>query len=276
MNPRRRRHYSTVLEGLGMRCLRAAMVLSLSTGFVLPVSAQMSGPKASAMAPGAAPGMDASKMEMDSQVFAHALLDQFEGRSNGSDNKLRWDGEGWIGTDMNKLWLKSEAFSNNATVSDGDHEALYDRPIPRVRYFDAQAGVRADLDSGPHRVWAALGIEGLAPYFFHFAPTLYVRNGGHVAGRVTASCDLLLTQRWIVQPEAEFNLYSKDDPERQIGSGLSDLDTGLRLRYEISRKFAPYIGFAYNGEFGNSARYARQAGEAASDAQFVFGLRAWY
>ena len=85
---------------------------------------------------------------MGNQIFAHAMLNQFEGRTNGSDNELRWDGEGWIGTDMNKLWVKSEGFNDSTTVSDGDHEALYDRPIPRMRYFDAQAGVRADLGFG--------------------------------------------------------------------------------------------------------------------------------
>ena len=213
---------------------------------------------------------------MDNQIFSHVLLDQFEGRTNGPDNELRWDGEAWIGTDMNKLWLKSEGFSDNTAVSDGDHEALYDRPIPHMRYFDAQAGVRADLDSGPKRAWAAVGIEGLAPYFFQFAPTFYIRDGGNVAGRLTGSYDLLLTQRWIVQPEAEFNFYNKDDPARQIGSGLSDLDTGLRLRYEISRKFGPYVGFAYNEKHGNTASYARKARETTSDPRFVFGLRLWY
>jgi copper resistance protein B len=184
--------------------------------------------------------------------------------------------QAWVGTVMNRLWLKSEGFFSNSTVSDGDHEALYDRPIPHMRYFDAQVGVRADLDSGPRRAWAAVGIEGLAPYFFQFAPTLYIRDGGNVAGRLTGSYDLLLTQRWIVQPEAEVNFYSKDDPGRGIGSGLSDLDTGVRLRYEISRKFTPYIGFAYSGKYGNTNSYSRQAGESTSDPRFVFGLRLWY
>jgi copper resistance protein B len=214
--------------------------------------------------------------DMGNQVFAHVLLDQFEDRTNGSDNELRWDGEGWIGTDINKLWVKSEGFSDGTTVSDGDHEALYDRPIPHIRYFDAQAGVRADLDSDPHRAWAAFGIEGLAPLFFEFASTFYIRNGGRVAGRVTGSYDLLLTQRWILQPEAELNFYSKDDPARQVGSGFSDLDAGLRLRYEVNRKFAPYVGFAYNGRYGSTANYSHQAGETTYGSQFVVGLRFWY
>ena len=95
-------------------------------------------------------------------------------------------------------------------------------------------------------------------------------------GRVTGSYDLLLAQRWILQPEAELNFDSKDDPARQIGSGLSDLDAGLRLRYEVSRRFAPYVGFAYNGKYGNTARYSHEAGETTYGSQFVFGLRFWY
>lgn len=215
-------------------------------------------------------------MGMGNQIFLHGMLDQFESRTNGPNNELRWDGEAWLGTDMNRLWLKSEGFSDNSSVSDGDHELLYDRPIPRMRYFDAQAGVRADIDSGPERTWVALGVEGLAPFFFQFAPTLYIRNGGNVAGRLTGSYDLLLTQRWIAQPEAELNFYNKDDSARQVGSGLSDLDAGLRLRYEFSRKFAPYFGFAYNGKYGDTATYARQNREPVSDPRFVFGLRLWF
>jgi len=247
----------------------------LSLIFCTPVArAQASAPQPSGKASATLPDLESPVK--DDQIFVHVLLGQFEGRTNGSSNELRWDAEGWIGTDTNRLWLKSEGFSDNGTVSDGDHEALYDRPIPHMRFFDAQIGVRADLDSGPTRTWAAVGIEGLAPYRFEFAPTLYIRDGGHVAGRVTGSYDLLLTQRWIVQPEAELNFYSKDDPSRRIGSGLSDLDTGVRLRYEISRKFAPYIGFAYSGKYGNTARYSRQARETTSDHRFVFGLRLWF
>jgi copper resistance protein B len=213
---------------------------------------------------------------MDDQVFAHVLFNQLEGRTDGSDTALRWDGEGWMGTDMNRLWLKSEGFVDNGTVSDGDLEALYDRPLPRLRYFDGQVGVREDLDSGPWRTWGALGIEGLAPHFFEFEPTFYFRDGGHVAGRITASYDLRLTQRLVAQPELEVNFYSKRDPQRRLGTGLSDLDTGLRVRYEISRKFAPYIGFAYTRKFGDTATLSRQIGESSAEPRFVFGFRVWH
>ncbi len=213
---------------------------------------------------------------MDNKVLVHAHFDEFEGRTNGSDNEFRWDGEAWAGTDMNKLWLKSEGFVNSGVISDGDQEALYDRPIPRMRYFDAQAGVRADLDSGPKRVWGAVGIEGLAPHFFEFEPTFYFRDGGHLAARIQGSYDLLLTQRLIVQPQLEMNFYSKQDPARGIGTGLSDIDTGIRLRYELSRKFAPYFGFAYDGTFGSTATFARQAKGSVANPRFVFGIRFWY
>ncbi|GAC1438611.1 MAG: copper resistance protein B [Terriglobales bacterium] len=212
----------------------------------------------------------------DNQVFTHVIFDQLEGRTSGPDNKLRWDGQGWIGTDKHKLWFKSEGSLSKGKVSDGDHELLYDRPIPHLRYFDVQAGVREDLDSGPHRTWGAVGIEGLAPYFFQFEPTFYFSSGGRLAGRVTGSYDLLLTQRLILQPQLEINLYSKNDLARGTGSGLSDLDTGLRLRYEVSRKFAPYVGFVYSGRLGLTATYARQAGESIHNPTFVFGARLWF
>jgi copper resistance protein B len=265
---------SRTLGWLSTRCGLAVILLLIVSSFITPVDAQMAASQHPDSPPSLMPGMDSS--DMRSRTFSYIRLDQFEGRTGSSSSQLRWDGEGWFGNDMNKLWLKSEGFSKNSTVSDGDHEAFYDRPIPRLRYFDAQAGVRADIDSDPRRAWAAFGVEGLAPYFSEVALTLYVRNGGHVAGRVTASTDLLLTQKWALQPQAEFNLYSKDDAARQIGSGFSDVDTGVRLRYEVSHKFSPYVGFAYNGKFSNTARYARQAGGTTSDGQIVFGLRVWH
>ncbi len=214
-------------------------------------------------------------MAMPEHRFTHGWLDQFEGRTDGPSNAFRWDGEAWHGGDTNRLWLKSEGFASGTGVADGDHELLYDRPIPRLRYFDAQAGLRADLDSDPARAWLALGVEGLAPFHFEISPTLYLRNGGRVAGRIVAMEDLLLTQRLIAQPEAELNFYSQDDAPRGVGSGLSEADAGLRLRYEITRKFAPYLGFAWNGRFADAATYARLAGEHASEPRFVFGLFVW-
>lgn len=211
----------------------------------------------------------------DQAVYTHVLLDQFEGRF-GASNSFRWDGQAWVGTDTNRLWLKSEGsvIGSSGKVEDGIHEALYDRPIST--YFDLQAGLRYDIDSAPSRGWAAFGIQGLAPQWFDVEATAYISGGGHLAARFKASYDLMLTQRLILQPEIELNLYSKSDPGRSIGSGLSDLDSGLRLRYEFTRKFAPYIGVAYQDKFGGTANFARRDGERVNDVLFVAGIRSWF
>jgi copper resistance protein B len=112
--------------------------------------------------------------------------------------------------------------------------------------------------------------------FFQFAPTFYFSDRGRFAGRIVGSYDLLITNRLIAQPEFEMNFYSKRDPSRGIGSGFSELDTGLRIRYEVTRKFAPYIGFAYTGTFGETATFTREEGGIVHDPRFVFGARVWY
>ena len=212
----------------------------------------------------------------DQRVYVHAMFDQLEGRlGGGGDNAFRWEGEGWAGTDFNRLWIRSEGeVDGRGVVSDGQQEILYDRPV--TTYFDLQGGVRYDADSGPGRGWAAFGIEGLAPWFIKVSATAYVGPSGRYAAKVMASYDQLLTNRLILEPEAEVNLYGKDDAARRIGSGLSDLDTGLRLRYEISRKFAPYIAVTYEQKFGQTARFVRAAGERSSAARFTTGVRAWF
>jgi len=240
------------------------------------MTAQTTAPQASSGSSVNANGPEMQGPTMGDEVFTHVLFNQLEGRTDGSDSEMRWDGEGWIGMDMNRAWFKSEGFATNGTVSDGDIEALYDRPLPRLRYFDGQVGVREDIASGPHRTWLALGIEGLAPGFFQFEPTVYFRDGGHVAGRITTSYDLLITQRLIAQPELQMDFYSKSDSQRLTGTGLSDIDTGIQLRYDFSRKFAPYVGFAYNGKFGGTATFARRAGESVLNSGFIFGFRVWY
>jgi len=208
-------------------------------------------------------------------VWIHGLLDQFEGRfADSGDSSLRWDGEAWAGPDEWRLWLKSEGEVSHGRVSDGQTELYVSKPIST--YFDVQAGARYDLDSLPGRGWAALGIEGLAPRFIKVSATAYAADRGRFATKLMASYDQLLTNRLILQPEAEVNLYSKDDPARLVGSGLSDLDAGLRLRYEIVRKFAPYIGFTYEQKFGRTADFARSARENASQVRFTAGVRTWF
>ena len=224
------------------------------------------------------PGMNAGgavQPVMDREILGHAIFSQLEGRSNGSNTEFRWEAEGWAGTDYDKLWIKSEGtLQGNGTVDDGQQQFLYSRAI--TTYFDLQGGLRSDIDSRPTRNWGALGIQGLAPYFFDLELTGYASNAGHLAAKLEASYDLLLTQRLILQPQIEVNLYSKADPVRMIGAGFSDIDTGLRLRYEIDRKFAPYIGVVYEGKFGQTASLAKRAGESTGDFRFAFGMRIWF
>ena len=211
---------------------------------------------------------------MDQGIYAHAIFNQLEGRWNGSNAEFRWDGQGWVGTDYDKLWIKSEGTVSQGAVDNGQQQFLYDRAI--TTYFDLQGGLRSDIDSRPTRNWAAFGIQGFAPYFFDLEVTGFVSDEGRLAAKLEASYDVLLTQRLILQPQIELNLYSKADPARLVGAGFSDIDTGLRLRYEIDRKFAPYIGAVYQGKFGQTANFARQAGESTGDFRFVFGIRAWF
>jgi len=212
---------------------------------------------------------------LDNAVFAHLLFDQLEGRFGFNEgNSFRWEAEGWVGTDVNRLWLLSEGTLSSGELDDGIQQLFYGRAI--TTYFDALVGTRWDLDSLPTRGWGAIGLQGLAPQFFKVSAIGYVSGEGHLAARLEASYDLLITQRLILQPQVELNFYTKDDPARRVGAGLSELDAGLRLRYEITRQFAPYIGITYLGQYGATARYVSAAGESTQQVRFTVGLRTWF
>jgi len=209
---------------------------------------------------------------MGDGVRAHAILEQFEARVGAKPNAFRWHGQAWIGTDTDKLWLKSEGtVFGTGRVDDGRHELLYNRAI--TTYFDLQVGLRTDLDSGTTRNWAALGVRGLLPWFIETEATVYASDSGHYAARLALSHDIRLTQKLVLQPQADLNLYSKADYGRHIGAGLSGIDAGLRLRYEFAPEFAPYVGVAYGARIGQSAR---MADEPATQIRFVFGIRSWF
>ena len=211
----------------------------------------------------------------DEHIWAHVILDQFEARLGAGQGSLRWDGEAWAGPDEWRVRLRSEGERTaNGKVEDGQTELLYSKPI--VTFWDVQLGGRYDLDSGSGRGWVAAGIEGLAPGFFNVAATAYAGGQGRTAAKLKVSYDQLLTNRLILQPEAEVNLYGRNDPARRIGSGVSDLDAGLRLRYEIARKFAPYVGVSWARKFGSTADMARKASEASDDVRLAVGLRTWF
>ena len=160
-------------------------------------------------------------------------------------------------------------------VQTADAQLLYSRAI--APFWDAQIGARHDFQSGsmPAREWMALALKGLAPYNFDVDASAYFGSQG-AAARLKASYTLLLTQRLALLPEVEANLYSKPDPQRALGSGLSSLDLGLRLRYEIAREVAPYLGVTWSGKYGATASYARLGGQPASQTSLVAGVRLWW
>ncbi len=215
-------------------------------------------------------GMDMA----DDATHVHVLLDRVE-QFHSSDGKGQaFDAQAWIGRDLDKLWLKVDGERSNGRLGATRTEALWNHAV--ATYWGLQAGVRHDFGGGPGRTWAAFGFQGLTPYWFDLQATGYVGQGGRTALRFEGEYELLLTQRLILQPNVKVSLYGKNDPGREIGAGLSDIDAGLRLRYEVSRKFAPYFGVIWNRKFANTARYARAAGNSVHETRVVAGLRIWF
>ena len=217
----------------------------------------------------------AEMMQMDdTERVGKVLIDQAEWRDTKEGSAAVWEGQGWYGSDYDKLWFKTEGERSNGKTEDARAEAFWDRLIGR--WWSVQAGARQDFGEGPGRTWAAVGVEGLAPYWFDVEATLYLGEQGRTAARLKAEYDLLFTQRLIIQPEMEANLYGKADPQRLLGSGLSDLELGVRLRYEIRREIAPYVGVSWRRLFGETADFSRASGGGRSDVQAIAGLRIWF
>ena len=210
----------------------------------------------------------------DDPLLLTVILDQLEMRDVGGDNTLSWDGQGWLGRDLHKIWFKTDGERTAGSTDEAELQFLYSKVI--ARYWDFQLGVRHDFKPSPSRSWAAIGFKGLAPYFFDIDAAAFIGESGRTALRFEAEYELLFTQRLILTPDIEINLYGQNDPDAGIGAGLSDLEAGLRLRYEIRREFAPYIGVNWSRLFGNTADFARIAGEKSSETQLVIGLRAWF
>lgn len=206
-------------------------------------------------------------------IYSQILFNLLEYRATGDGGSYHWDMETWIGGDINQLTIKSEgegAFRGGADRA--DLQLLYSRAIDP--YWNLQAGVRYDFERS--RSYAAVGIEGLAPYWFELEGTLFLSDRGDVLARLEGYHDMRLTQRLLLQPRAELQLSAQDAPHDRLGSGLTNVELGLRLRYEIKREFAPYIGIAWERRFGGTARYARADGEDVGGATFVAGVRLWF
>jgi len=208
------------------------------------------------------------------KLYAYVLFDQLEWQSGNESQTVNWDNMGWIGGDVNRLWFRTEGEGGEGRLQEAEAHLLYGRAFSR--WWDFVAGIRQDIRPDPAQTWAAAGIQGLAPYFFELEATAYLGNAGRTQARVEAKYEMLITNRLILQPRGEINLVGKSDPERGVGSGLSTTDAGLRLRYELRREFAPYVGITWNQKYGGTADFARTAGEPTGGARLTVGIRMWF
>ena len=203
------------------------------------------------------------------------LIDQLEARFGKGRDGYFVNAEGWYGGDINKLWIKTELEGERGrTPEQAETQALWSRAIDP--WFDLQAGVRFDANKGPNRTHLVLGVQGLAPYWWEVDGAVFLSNKGEVTARAEAEYDLRITQKLILQPRIEVDFSAQDIEELGIGSGLSTADLGLRLRYQVSQQFSPYVGLGYERAFGDTRRFRRDEGENAGELTFIGGVRLWF
>ncbi|MGY2176767.1 copper resistance protein B [Pseudomonas azotoformans] len=210
----------------------------------------------------------------DSGINSLLLINQLEWQGGEGDGALNWDIKGWVGGDIDRLWLRSEGERSAGRTESAEVQALWGHAISP--WWDLVGGVRQDFKPGDGQTWAAFGAQGMALYNFEAEATLFVGEAGRTAARLEGDYDILLTNRLILQPTAELNFYGRNDPQRGVGSGLSDSELGLRLRYEVRREFAPYVGVTWNRSYGQTAQYARDEGEDTRQLRWAVGVRLWF
>ena len=204
--------------------------------------------------------------------WSKVSIDKLELRPGGGASGYAWEGQASFGGDINRFVVKSRG-EGARKLDEAEVDVLYGRAI--TPSFNVEAGLRQDFE--PHaRTYLTLGFDGVAPYGFELDNALFVSDHGDVTARLEAAHDLRLTQRLILEPRAEANFSAQNVPALRIGSGLSSVELGLRLRYAIKAEFAPYIGVNYQRRFGDTARFARAAGEDDGDARVVIGVRSWF
>lgn len=210
----------------------------------------------------------------DNPIVTKVMFDQLELRNADGANQNVIEAQAWIGKDVDKFWLKMDVEKRDSETENAEVQALYSHAI--APYWDLQMGIRQNLKPTPARTWGVLGVQGLAPYFFDVDAAVFVGEAGRSAARFSAKYDLLFTQRLILSPEVDVNIYGQNDIQTGTGSGLSDINVGLRLRYEIRRELAPYVGVNWNKKFGATADFATAKKEVVSDTEWVLGLRFWF
>ncbi|MCD9029180.1 copper resistance protein B [Luteimonas sp. BDR2-5] len=219
------------------------------------------------------PVLDHHAMEHASPISTMLLVERLEAWDADHGTGQAWEVAAWIGGDLDRVWLRSEGEREAGRTGKADVELLYGRGV--TPWWDVVAGVRHDFQPDA-RSWAAFGVQGLAPYMFEVSAMAYAGSGGQVQTKLEAEYEMRFTNRLILQPAIEATASLKDEPGERIGSGLNSIEAGLRLRYEFSRRFAPYIGVVHERSFGDTADYQRAAGGHARDTRVVAGLRMWF
>lgn len=210
----------------------------------------------------------------DQHNFGSLLVNRLERVRTRDNSYSAYDLQAWYGRDYDRLVFKAEGEVDNGKSQEARTELLWGHAI--ATFWNSQLGVRYDGGQEPSRNWLAFGVQGLAPYWFEVDVTGYLGENGRTALRVESEYELLLTQRLVLQPRLEANFFGKRDPARETGSGLSDLSVGVRLRYEIRREFAPYLGVEWGNKFGGTADFARADGKRTSESRIVGGVRFWF
>lgn len=210
----------------------------------------------------------------DEAIHYFVLFDRLERQDADRGSALNWDATAWAGRDIDRLWLRAEGERAGGRTEESELEVLWGHSF--ARWWDFVAGVRQDFKPGSAQSWGAFGVQGLAPYRFEVEATAYVGESGRLAARLEAEYELLLTNRLILQPLLELNIHAEDDRQREIGSGLSTTELGLRLRYEVRREFAPYIGVTWDRKWGDTADLARLDGADVEETRWIAGLRIWF
>ena len=221
-------------------------------------------------------GMPALAEKMDDNLFTLVKIDQLEYRKQDGNDLLVWDGQGRIGNDENKLTLKTEGeYVRNADeFENAEVQLRYQRLISD--FFDAHIGVRQDIKPDPSRTFGVIGVNGLAPQWFETDASFFVSHKGDTSLRLEAEYDILFTQRLVLEPSAELDIAFSNDEKTGVGSGLSNVELGLRLRYEITREFAPYIGINWEKKVGKTEDFAKDEGEDTDAFSLVAGLRVFF
>lgn len=210
----------------------------------------------------------------DVEYFNALLVDRLESLSTGSTTFMTYDFQYWWGKTFDRALVRAEGDIDDGTFQHARTELLWAHAADPN--WDTHLGIRYDKGFGPDRGWLALGVQGMAPYWVYVEATAYVGEEGRTAFRLETEYDVLLTQKLVLQPRTEANFYGKKDPARALGHGLSDLSIGLRLRYEVWRELAPYIGIEWAGRFGDTADYLRNAGNRTDEIRAVAGVQFWY